>query len=131
MNQYFNYVLLVLQITFYLFRNIVGTRSLNCSDVWPSMSTWYFVEGLRDSNLRGIGMFGRDHVLLKTYVCECITYSRPSTSWINYLNIATILINNRSIEHYIQISFAFRTIQLIVYISLVKKYSVMCISSFK
>lgn len=131
MNQYFNYVLLVLQITFYLFRNIVGTRSLNCSDVWPSMSTWYFVEGLRDSNLRGIGMFGRDHVLLKTYVCECTTYSRPSTSWINYLNIGTILINNRSIEHYIQISFVFRTIQLIVYISLVKKYSVMCISSFK
>lgn len=131
MNQYFNYVLLVLQITFYLFRNIVGTRSLNCSDVWPSMSTWYFVEGLRDSNLRGIGMFGRDHVLLKTYVCECTTYSRSSTSWINYLNIATILINNRSIEHYIQISFVFRTIQLIVYISLVKKYSVMCISSFK
>lgn len=75
------------------------------------MSTWHFVEGLRDGDLRGIGMFGRDHVLLKTYVCECTTYSRPSTSLTNYLNVPRIcygaaLINNRPIERYIRNSLA-------------------------
>lgn len=91
----------VLKISFYLFRNSIAAnpteRSLNCSDVLLSLwiCTWYFVEGLRDSDLRGIGMFGRDHVLLKTYICLrmyiCTYYLLQAVDLSrNYLNVARI-----------------------------------------